>query len=753
MEVDDIILTFNETRGIPGIYIYSDADRIRNRKFKIGQSTIDIDSRVKDQDNSAVASELEIVFRVPMIWATSDEIIEAEKTIHKELYKNRTRKEWFEERNGVDLNDFRGVCIKVVEEIRIRRGVADSVLYPFIGRYYQIEGRYNVKKTFEQYDRCWINWFCGTGKSFETYWIFRDLLNSLSLDDKDPSGVCVYRVPSTDLILQTKGDWEKLAKADGIEMTFLIHSESSEERILKEMELASPEKPLVIFSCYQGSTQINRIIRKSAISVDLIIHDEAHRLAGIITKTWSKCLLDSYAPSKKKFFCTASPIFYEDSRDSTKDITKRWLSFHDEERFGKLAHSYTYSQALKDGYCSPIRLGFFKIKKHDVENLRSILNQNEYIRLKLDKFQQDSLDGYSNFMMMVAVCISAIKEHQSSKIGKKSNRRFISKITHILSYTNTNTRSNDFVEVIRNLCTTLNLNQVYIEALTGEISTKKRKLELREFEKKDFAIITNCMCLQEGVSIDRLNSVLLVDPKESISNLIQIAGRLSRLYNGIPKDDNYMIFPIVGEYNEEGKFVISKSAFRIAMEVMVSLVSTDKDLKNVIIDDDCNLVDLINDDLKKGFVNICVGDPKFKKKKAGGGNRSERETKEEEPVYEMDLVSMLKQVDLEIVNRKAKIRNTTGSKESVRRNIKTGLIEYILKLEESVNSYIRTDGLKMHLPLNEKIMDGDFEKHCEMLALDLGFEENDVRKFLKPYENRITFLYKKVVEFRYLNLI
>lgn len=739
-----------ETKGVPGIYIYSDTDRISNRKFKIGQSTIDIDSRVKDQDNSAVASELEIVFKVPMQWATSGEIIEAEKTIHRELCKNRTRKEWFEEKNGVDLNDFRGACIKVVEEIRIRKGVADSVLYPFIGRYYQIEGRYEVKKIFEQHDKCWINWFCGTGKSFLTYWVFKDIINSLSLNSKNPSGISVYRVPSTDLILQTKGDWEKLSKADGINMTFLIHSECSEERILKEMQLASPERPLAIFACYQGSTQINRIIRKSTVSVDLIIHDEAHRLAGIITKTWSKCLLDSYAPSKKKFFCTASPIFYEDKKDQTKDITKRWLSFHDEQRFGKLAHSYTYAQAVEDGYCSPIRLGFFKIKKNDVENLRSILNQNEYIRLKLNKFQQDSLDGYSNFMMMVTVCISAIKEHQTSKEGKKSNKRFISKITHILSYTNTNSRSNDFVEIIRNLCTVFKLDQVYIEALTGEISTKRRKLELKEFEKNDFAIITNCMCLQEGVSIDRLNTVLLVDPKESISNLIQIAGRLSRLYKGIPKDHNYMIFPIIGEYNDDGKFMITKSAFRTAMEVIISLVSTDKDLKDVIIEDECNIADLINDDLKNGFVKSCVDDPKFKKKKAGGGNGYERGTKEEEPVWEMDLKSMLRGVDIEIINRKSKVKISKNLLE--KRNAEIYILEYILNLENDVNWYIRGNGPKMHTNINEKLLEGNLNNHSQIISFNIGCTNKVAEKLLIPHSDRITFLYRKLLEFRYSEL-
>ena len=79
------------------------------------------------------------------------------------------------------------------------------------------------------------------------------------------------------------------------------------------------------------------------------------------------------------------------------------------------------------------------------------------------------------------------------------------------------------------------------------VSSKKSAGEraelMREFVGEQRALMTNARCLTEGVDVPAIDCVLFADPKQSVVDIVQAAGRALRPYPG--KDYGYILLPLV----------------------------------------------------------------------------------------------------------------------------------------------------------------------------------------------------------------
>ena len=159
---------------------------------------------------------------------------------------------------------------------------------------------------------------CGTGKTYTSLWI-KEKLDSKST---------VVLVPTLGLLSQTLREWTS-ASSEPFEVLCVCSDTTAgkvtDETIYTVSELAFPvssnhleisnflrkDGNRVIFATYQSSRLIAEAqIDQSIPEFDLIIADEAHRLAGKAASEFSLALDSKRIRSKKRLYATATPKLY-----------------------------------------------------------------------------------------------------------------------------------------------------------------------------------------------------------------------------------------------------------------------------------------------------------------------------------------------------------------------------------------------------------------------------------------------------------
>ena len=78
--------------------------------------------------------------------------------------------------------------------------------------------------------------------------------------------------------------------------------------------------------------------------------------------------------------------------------------------------------------------------------------------------------------------------------------------------------------------------------ISSKQSTGVRTRQVKEFIMTNKSYISNARCLTEGIDIPSVDAVLFADPKYSVVDIVQAAGRALRLYEG--KKLGYIFLPI-----------------------------------------------------------------------------------------------------------------------------------------------------------------------------------------------------------------
>ena len=95
--------------------------------------------------------------------------------------------------------------------------------------------------------------------------------------------------------------------------------------------------------------------------------------------------------------------------------------------------------------------------------------------------------------------------------------------------------------------------------------------QIQKFKDSSPSIISNARCLTEGVDIPIVDAVIFADPKQSVIDIVQAAGRAMRYHSD--KKLGYIIIPVI--VDEKGNDKIS-DAFKQTVNVIAALGINDK---------------------------------------------------------------------------------------------------------------------------------------------------------------------------------
>ena len=435
---------------------------------------------------------------------------------------------------------------------------------------YQKNSINKVIKNFKNHNRGKLIYPCGTGKSLVGFWIAKKL---------KPKNIIVC-VPSLALINQLFNTWarESLASKWKIEWRAICSKENStdidrddismklaelpvktlvENKEIKEWLIKKSKITKVTFITYQS---IKKITPFKKNSFDLGIIDEAHRTTGGKENSFSKILFDKNVKIKKRLFMTATQRFYSGKSNKILGMenTKYYGSLNNNGIFDEIS----FSEAIK-------------LKRPDGTNA---LTDYEIIHLIFSRSDIQNIYKQNLFVKPNAKISKKIKWNKSSEASmliaglafKKSIKKYDLKNT--ISFSSGIERSILLKDQI-NL-----LNKLYSPKTTNyHISSRQniaqRKAIVKSFANINNSLIANARCLQEGVDIPKVDSVIFADPKTSKVDIVQAAGRALRPFKG--KKLGYIIVPTILSTKDKLKNKIEK-AYENIMQTITAMGSVDR---------------------------------------------------------------------------------------------------------------------------------------------------------------------------------
>jgi len=191
-------------------------------------------------------------------------------------------------------------------------------------------------------------------------------------------------------------------------------------------------------------------------------------------------------------------------------------------------------------------------------------------------------------------------------------------ITHPIIYANSVKRIRMFMVCLKALSVNYGVKIDYMNIFTSKDEIELRMKELNgKFAKSKIGVVGNVYCLQEGISINEVDSIVLIDPRSSGAAIIQIIGRPVRLNKNKPNKKAKILIPIIC-HTKNGKIVLDQSHFDTTRDWMLSIAAADSDFENIIFND----LSCINTKTRQGIEVKEVKKPTGKKPPVSGINRT-----------------------------------------------------------------------------------------------------------------------------------
>ena len=397
-----------------------------------------------------------------------------------------------------------------------------------------------VSNEFKSADRGQLIMACGTGKT----------LTGLRIQEKIGGDLSVLLVPSLTLLSQTLNDWltdrtkdfkwiaicsdESVANDPQdnvklIDFDFPVTTKKSEI----EKFLAEPGRK-VVFSTYQSSKQLAAALKSSKIKVDLLLADEAHRIAGKTQSDFASMIIDPQVQVEKRLFLTATPrVFTSSAITKAAEVGISTLSMDDHKVFGKVFYRYDFPKAIKEKVLCDYRVVIIGVDEREIES-----SIRERLLVNAGSLNTD----FESLAIHIAV----------SKAMKKWNLRRLISFHSRVSKARNFAENQEFVDqwVSPEFASGFELT---CETVSSGMPTATRRRSLDKIKKispKQAVIISNARCLTEGIDVPTLDGVIFVDPRSSQVDIIQAVGRAIRR-GGAGKTHGTILLPVVLPKDEE----------------------------------------------------------------------------------------------------------------------------------------------------------------------------------------------------------
>jgi superfamily II DNA or RNA helicase len=404
---------------------------------------------------------------------------------------------------------------------------------------------------------------CGTGKSLTAFWI-ANALKAKSV---------IVAVPSLYLIKQSLQDWTKeftalnenpkpewlvicsddstgnLEKDEFVSDTYSmgIPTTTNSDKIFSFLNDTNRGRK-IIFTTYQSSEKLAKAAKKCKFKFDLAILDESHKTVGEKSKYFATLLSDKNIYVSKRMFMTATERVVRGRRDDV-------YSMDDESIYGKQIFQLTFKEAI---HSTPSIICDYKILTITVSNqeIQDLVEKNMLISDKKKKLEEQEAQSIAS---AIALRIA------TKKYG----------INHAISFH----RSIKSAEEFSNLNQRLNLtkiDEVNFPSfhISSKISAGQREQLMQEFSEKKTSLMTNARCLTEGIDVPAIDCVLFADPKQSVVDIVQAAGRALRPYKG--KDFGYIMMPLIVPDNQSFEEFSETTPFKQIARIISALSTQDE---------------------------------------------------------------------------------------------------------------------------------------------------------------------------------
>jgi predicted helicase len=402
---------------------------------------------------------------------------------------------------------------------------------------------------------------CGTGKSLTGLWMAQ------ALKAKN----IVVAVPSLALVKQMLNVWTREYLAHGVKPDWIaVCSDNetghidSDDWTANTYDLGVPcttdvgeiiaflkrrsSSVKIVFSTYQSGRVLAKAAKKSNKTFDLGIMDEAHKTVGRKNRVFSHLLSDRNIEIKRRVFMTATERLYRGSSDEI-------VSMDDPEVYGETFELLTFKEAIE---AKPPIICDYKFVTIGIteREVRELWEDNKYVRI-----EGTELDDVTTRSLAAGLAL------------RRAYKKL--RIKRAISFHNSIKKAGDFEKQQQALSEVYpDLGKVKTFHVSSKQSIGERNDILKEFSEAKKSLITNARCLTEGVDIPTVDCVLFADPRRSVIDIIQAAGRAMRTAEN--KKFGYIIVPIVVPDNDDLEEFANSTEFGDIVRVIRPLASSDR---------------------------------------------------------------------------------------------------------------------------------------------------------------------------------
>lgn len=422
---------------------------------------------------------------------------------------------------------------------------------------------------------------CGTGKTFTALKIAEQFAAGAKPWKQAPAtnGMVLFLVPSIALLSQTLFEWtgeteqgmhcfavcsdtavgKQVGDMEDIRLHDLPFPATTDARKLAtQLAAFAGKKPLtVVFSTYQSIQTIADAQKKhGAPAFDLIVCDEAHRTTGVILEAgdesnFVKVHDGKFIKASKRLYMTATPrIFSDGSKTQAEENDAVVCSMDDVALYGEELHRLGFGEAVGSGLLADYKVMVLAVDEKFVSKtfqsqlaVEGELNLDDVVKITgcwngLSKRMARDAEG-NDLSGDDAPMRRAVAFSRSIKDSKRLTDLFAGVVA---KYTD------DAKEAATDGPPTENFLRCEVDHVDGtmNMTVRNRKLGwLKADTSQDgnvCRILSNARCLSEGVDVPALDSVLFLNPRNSVVDVVQSVGRVMRIAPG--KKYGYIILPI-----------------------------------------------------------------------------------------------------------------------------------------------------------------------------------------------------------------
>jgi len=444
-----------------------------------------------------------------------------------------------------------------------------------VPREHQEEALSAIASEFRRATRTTVVMACGTGKTLVGLWAA----------ERQRARLVVVFVPSLALMSQTLAEWRKHARApektdwicvcsdetvvieddadaDGLVGDIPADRVTTDENVVRGFvadSRSNSRRSMAVIFCTYHSAPVLGSASVGLPAFDFAVFDEAHKTMGEVDSHFSFALDDANLKIAKRLFFTATPRRYlldTVASDRMPETDPHELSMDDEEIYGRVAHRLSFHEAERRGLIVP-----YKVVVSVVLNVQLAAKEIAEGRVIVDGSTADAKLAGAQIALWRAI------------------RRY--RVRRAITFHSTVNKAEAFQRSSgsKDVGAMRSFERLHV---SSRQSSKERAEIMRRFEESSNAVVSNARCLTEGVDVPSVDLVAFIDPKRSVIDIAQAAGRTMRLSRG--KSCGYVFVPLFVDQaiGESVESAILRSDFREVVLVLNGMREADVSLDSAI---------------------------------------------------------------------------------------------------------------------------------------------------------------------------